>query len=791
MKYFKSFISTLGILFFSCPSLCALNTDSNEPISTVINRGLDVSTRQSILLAEKLENEEGRLPRSFENDKLLTSDFRSWISGFFPGVLWYLYENNPQLNMKKYAELYTARVEPAKNMTSTHDLGFMLYCSFGNGYRLTGNKEYLKVLETGAWSLASRYDNKTRAIKSWNSNAKWQYPVIIDNMMNLEFLSFITKETNEERFLDIANKHAQTTLVNHFRADNSCYHVISYDTITGRPHAKQTHQGYADESAWARGQAWALYGYTMMYRETGRPEYLTQARKVAFFILNHPNLPTDKVPYWDFNAPDIPNAPRDASAAAVMASALIELSQLDKSKDSFKWLQFAEEQIRSLSSPAYLAEVGTNGNFILKHSVGNLNKKSEVDTPLTYADYYYVEALLRLKKLQIPPVLLKGSEDRAYWVQTLTKIAHPILANLSQGTLKKNMPFESLSENQFRKDVSYLEAVGRTICGIAPWLELGTDNTEEGKLRSKYIEMTIQGLKNVVNPQSPDYLVFDNRISQPLVDAAFLAEGLLRAPQQLWGNLDVVTQSRVITELKRTRSIKPNETNWLLFASTVEAALLEFTSECDSTRLHYGVNRFLDEWYKGDAWYGDGKELHLDYYNSLVIHPMLTDVLTVLQKHGMTSSKRLNQQLLRHKRFAEELERFISPEASFPVIGRSIVYRTGVFHALSQAALIDNLPEKLAGSQIRSALTAVIKRQFADASNFDTNGWLRIGFTSSQINMSEEYINTGSLYLCTAVMLPLGLPAGHPFWTGPYMEWTNAKAWKGIDVGCDKALRGK
>lgn len=200
--------------------------------------------------------------------------------------------------------------------------------------------------------------------------------------------------------MDMINAHAQTTLKHHFRPDNSCFHVVSYDTITGLPHAKNTHQGYADESAWARGQAWALYGYTMMYRETGKPEYLEQARKVAGFIKNHPNLPSDKVPYWDFDAPDIPNAPRDASAAAVMASALIELSQLDKSEEASAWFDLAEAQIRSLSSSDYLAEPGTNGGFILKHSVGNLNKNSEVDVPLSYADYYYVEALLRLRKIQ-------------------------------------------------------------------------------------------------------------------------------------------------------------------------------------------------------------------------------------------------------------------------------------------------------------------------------------------------------------------------------------------------------
>lgn len=371
-----------------------------EPLSGVIERGLNVSRQQTLLLAKEMEAKENRLPKTYENGVLQTANYKSWISGFFPGVLWYLYEDTPTEELKKYAELYTLRVMPAKDMTSTHDLGFMLYCSFGNGYRLTGNKSYMDVMKVGAESLASRYNDKVGAIKSWNSNKKWQFPVIIDNMMNLEFLSFMALNTGNNRFKEIADKHAKTTLSNHFRSDNSCYHVVSYDTITGIPHAKQTHQGYADNSSWARGQAWALYGYTMMYRETNNKVYLEQARKVALFIKNHPNLPEDKVPYWDFDAPDIPKAYRDASAAAIMASAFLELSSLDKSEDRIEWLKLGEQQIRSLSSPLYLAEPNTNGGFILKHSVGNFNKKSEVDVPLTYADYYYVEALLRLKRIQ-------------------------------------------------------------------------------------------------------------------------------------------------------------------------------------------------------------------------------------------------------------------------------------------------------------------------------------------------------------------------------------------------------
>lgn len=379
-----------------------------------------------------------------------------------------------------------------------------------------------------------------------------------------------------------------------------------------------------------------------------------------------------------------------------------------------------------------------------------------------------------------------GVDDRAFWVENLTRIADPVLLNLSNNTLKKNMPYESLSKE--RSKFSHLEAVGRLVCGIAPWLELGPDNTSEGQLRAKYIDLTVKGLKNAVNPKSPDYLVFGEP-SQPLVDAAFLAEGLLRAPKQLWGNLDPEAKAWMITELKRSRGIKPGENNWLLFASTVEAALLEFTGECDMSRLTYGVFKFRDKWYKGDALYGDGPDFHMDYYNSYVIHPMLTDVLVVMKKHGLEGADFLDTQLKRHARYAEQLERFISPEGSFPVVGRSIPYRFGAFHALGQACLMHILPVTVQPAQVRCALTAVIRRQLESPANFDKNGWLRVGFTGEQLNISESYINTGSVYLCAMGLLPLGLPQADAFWSAPYTEWTNLKAWSGKEVKADHALK--
>jgi len=327
------------------------------------------------------------------------SDSRWWTSGFFPGVLWYLYEDGHDLTILKYARKYTARVEREKYTTDNHDVGFMLNCSFGNGFRLTGDSAYIQVLLTGAKSLSTRYNAKVGLIRSWDFNKdKWQYPVIIDNMMNLELLLRASKISGDSFYQNIAISHANKTKEHHYRTDFSCYHVVSYDSITGLPHKKQTHQGFADESAWSRGQAWGLYGYTFMYRETLDKQYLEQAKQIASFMISHPNMPADYIPYWDYNAPGIPNEPRDASAASLMASALIELSGFVDDELSDQYLQVAEKQIRTLASPAYTAKLSENGDFILMHGTGSKPHNSEVDVPLTYADYYYVEALLRYKK---------------------------------------------------------------------------------------------------------------------------------------------------------------------------------------------------------------------------------------------------------------------------------------------------------------------------------------------------------------------------------------------------------
>lgn len=366
----------------------------------LIDTTFDRAAGQSLLLAQDALPKGELLPRTFENGELKTADYRSWISGFFPGTLWELCEHFPDnTQLRKYAEIYTDRVSPAQWLTDTHDLGFMIFCSAGNAYKITGDAKYRTIVENAAHSLATRYNDTTGVIMSWNPRGNWKYPVIIDNMMNLEMLMWAGKEEPDTNLTRIAVRHAETTMRNHFRNDASSYHVVSYNPENGQAEYRQTYQGYADDSAWARGQAWGLYGFTMMYRLTGKQEFLDHAKHIAAFIADHPNLPEDGVPYWDFNAPDIPDAKRDASAAAVMASGFLELSTYDEGAAAKRWKSLAIKQLRTLASPEYLAEPGTNGGFILKHSVGNMNKNSEVDVPLTYADYYFLEALLRLEKM--------------------------------------------------------------------------------------------------------------------------------------------------------------------------------------------------------------------------------------------------------------------------------------------------------------------------------------------------------------------------------------------------------
>ncbi len=388
------------LFFFAALLIILSSCGKPRPMDRIIDESMSFAMKQYTLMYDVMKDIPDMLPRTIDpTGTLITAKSNWWTSGFFPGSLWYLYEYSGNTEFRGYAEKFTERIEKEKNNKGTHDLGFMLYCSFGNGLRLTGNEAYKDVLLTGAESLITRFRPYIGCIQSWNSRRGWQCPVIIDNMMNLEFLMWAFKSSGDSTYYKICVSHSDTTIKNHYRPDFSSWHVVSYDTLSGRVEKKETAQGFSDESAWSRGQSWGLYGYVVMYRETGLQRYLDHAINVAEFLINHPDMPEDKIPYWDFNAPDIPDAKRDASAGAIMASALIELSGMVEEPASSRYLGIAETQLRSLASPAYRAKAGENGNFILKHSVGNIPGNSEVDVPLTYADYYFIEALLRYKAL--------------------------------------------------------------------------------------------------------------------------------------------------------------------------------------------------------------------------------------------------------------------------------------------------------------------------------------------------------------------------------------------------------
>ena len=362
----------------------------------------DAGKQTKVMLKEiaiaKVANPDLFSPRTIENGQLKLVSSKDWTSGFFPGKLWFLFDYTGNKEWESLAESFTAEMENEKFNGGTHDMGFKMYTSFGAGYRLTKNPKYRDILIQSAKTLSTRFNPVIGCIRSWDHHReRWGFPVIIDNMMNLELLFAATKLTGDSSFYRIAVAHANTTMKNHFHPDYSSYHVVDYDTVTGKVVQKNTAQGYSDESAWARGQAWGLYGYTVCYRETKNPVYLHQAENIAAFILNHPNLPKDLVPYWDFNAPNIPDEPRDASAAAVLASGLYELSLYSKNGKQYR--ETADKIVKNLVKN-YRSSVGDNKGFILLHSTGSKPANSEVDVPINYADYYFLEALLRAKKIK-------------------------------------------------------------------------------------------------------------------------------------------------------------------------------------------------------------------------------------------------------------------------------------------------------------------------------------------------------------------------------------------------------
>ena len=386
------------LLLFGCSSQKKTAGTNNGLMQTIDKNFSDASSQYKLMMA-KLPP--GRFPKTYhvQKDSMETSSSDWWCSGFYPGTLLYLYEQTKDQSLLTEAERILQVLEKEKNNKSTHDLGFMMFCSFGNAERIASKPEYKDILLTSAKSLSTRFNPKVGCIKSWDSKPG-DFLVIVDNMMNLELLFWATRVSGDSSFHNIAVTHANTTLKNHFRPDYSSYHVINYDSETGQIKQKRTAQGAADESAWARGQAWGFYGFTVMYRETKDRKYLDQANHIAKFLLRHPNLPGDKIPYWDFNAPGIPNALRDASAAAIICSALFELSGYVNNSEKAEYLSVAETILKNLSAAPYKADAGTNGGFIIQHCVGHMPNKTEVDVPLTYADYYFVEAMKRFKGLK-------------------------------------------------------------------------------------------------------------------------------------------------------------------------------------------------------------------------------------------------------------------------------------------------------------------------------------------------------------------------------------------------------
>jgi hypothetical protein len=378
-----------------------------------------------------------------------------------------------------------------------------------------------------------------------------------------------------------------------------------------------------------------------------------------------------------------------------------------------------------------------------------------------------------------------SGDDRAYWVSIARRLADPVLTNLSKGALKARMPVEEASGAN-RRGVTHLEAFGRLIAGLAPWLALPADGTAEGRLRGEYGELARRALAQAVDPDSPDFMNF-TRERQPLVDAAFLAQGLLRAPAALVEPLDGATRRQLITALESTRSILPGPNNWLLFSATVEAALMKMGAWWDRLRVDYALRQH-EQWYKGDGTYGDGREFHWDYYNSFVIQPMLLDVLGACADAETAWKEALARVAARARRYADILERLVAPDGSFPAIGRSIAYRAGAFQLLAQMALARQLPDNVSPPQARGALTAVIRRTLEAEGTFDADGWLRIGLCGHQPGVGERYISTGSLYLCAVALLPLGLPPSDPFWAARAAPWTAVKAWSGKPFPIDRAL---
>jgi len=392
---------------------------------------------------------------------------------------------------------------------------------------------------------------------------------------------------------------------------------------------------------------------------------------------------------------------------------------------------------------------------------------------LALISVFFLTATSAKKKTPAP------TNDRQQWVELCYRIAAPVLENMSKGELQKNMQLElSPTWDGRDKRVAYMETFGRLMAGISPWLALPDDDTEEGKMRKQIREWAVLSYKNAVDPDSPDFLLWETKSTQRLVDAAYIAESFLRAPEATWQLLDETTQKRYIERFQRLKIVRPAYNNWLLFRGLIEAFLMSVGEDADQYVLTVASNK-INEWYLSDGWYSDGAEFSLDYYNAYVIHPMYIEMLEVLNKHRFWTPISTKLAIKRMQRFNVFMERLISPEGTYPAFGRSVVYRMGAFQTLAMAAWKYGLPEGLSNGQVRSALTAVMNNMFKVEGNFNEKGFLQLGFAGHQPDLSNYYTNNGSLYMTSLIFMPLGLPADHPFWKDAAEPWTSQKAWSG------------
>lgn len=392
---------------------------------------------------------------------------------------------------------------------------------------------------------------------------------------------------------------------------------------------------------------------------------------------------------------------------------------------------------------------------------------------ITFLSVFFLTAVSAKKKTPTP------ANDRQQWVELCYRIAAPVLENMSKGELQKNMQLElSPTWDGRDKRVAYMETFGRLMAGISPWLALPDDDTEEGKMRKQVREWALLSYKNAVDPESPDFLLWETSSTQRLVDAAYIAESFLRAPEATWQQLDETTRKRYIERFQRLKIVRPAYNNWLLFRGLIEAFLMSVGEDADQYVLTVATNK-INEWYLSDGWYSDGAEFSLDYYNAYVIHPMYIEMLEVLNKHNFWTPISTELAIKRMQRFNVFMERLISPEGTYPAFGRSVVYRMGAFQTLAMAAWKYGLPKGQTNGQVRSALTAVMRNMFKVEGNFNEGGFLRLGFAGHQPDLSNYYTNNGSLYMTSLVFMPLGLPADHPFWKDAAEPWTSQKAWNG------------